>query len=48
MARKSLIAGPLKAERYPHGPECFYAFAAIGKQPQIVHYQGFYAYMPAR
>jgi hypothetical protein len=47
MARKSLIAAPLWAERYQHWTECFYALAVIRKQTQILHYQGFYGYMPA-
>jgi hypothetical protein len=47
MARKSLIAAPLQAERYQHGTECFYALAVIRKHTQILHYQGFYGYLPA-
>jgi len=48
MARKSLIAAPLQAEIYRHRPECFYALVVIRKHTQILHYQGFYGYMPAR
>jgi len=47
MARKSLIAAPLLAERYQHGPECFYTLTVVRKHTQILHYQGFYGYMPA-
>jgi hypothetical protein len=47
IARKSLIAAPLWAERYQHGTECFYALPVVRKYSQILHYQGFYGYMPA-
>jgi hypothetical protein len=47
MARKSLIAVPLRAERYHHKPVCLHTIAVFLDKTQILHYQGFYGHMPA-
>jgi hypothetical protein len=47
MARKSLIAEPLWAERYQNKLVCLHAIKVIIKNTKILHYQGFSGHIPA-